>query len=289
MSLRSERIATTFKLILLVGTSLAATCMTQTLTLVDLNASSMANLPCCGVKDKAHPGRCNKTRWLRTQFKKGLRAKVLMRPDNRQCGYIEYLPGDRAWRGVEASGYMFIHCIFNFYREYQHRGFGARMIEACLEHAAKLGMDGVAVVVREQPWLVGADLFLANGFEVVDSAPPDYQLLVRKLNPSAPNPEFKQGWEAKLKKYRRGLTLILSDQCPHIAKFAAEIIESAKREYHLKPRIVRLRSAREAQNAPTPYAVFALIYKGRILADHQISRTRFRNIMNGLSVALTGR
>ena len=34
--------------------------------------------------------------------------------------------------------------------------------------------------------------------------------------------------------------------------------------------------------APTPYAVFSVIHNGRILADHQISRTRFRNIMNGM-------
>ena len=38
----------------------------------------------------------------------------------------------------------------------------------------------------------------------------------------------------------------------------------------------------DAQNAPTPYAVFAVIYDGRLLADHQISRARFRNIMNKL-------
>ena len=28
--------------------------------------------------------------------------------------------------------------------------------------------------------------------------------------------------------------------------------------------------------------VFAVIYDGQLLADHQISRTRFRNIMNKL-------
>jgi len=43
--------------------------------------------------------------------------------------------------------------------------------------------------------------------------------------------------------------------------------------------VVDLESWSDAQNAPTPYAIFALIYNGRLLADHQISRTRFRNIM----------
>jgi len=274
--------------------------------LVDLDAASLDTLPCCGLKNAAHEGRCDKSRWLKAQFKNGLRAKVLLTPDNRQCGYIEYIPGEYAWRGVDAGGYMFIHCIFIFRKQYQRLGLGGLMIQACLDDAAQAGMRGVAVVVREGPWLAGAPVFLANGFEAVAAAAPDYRLLVRKLNPAAPNPAFKAGLEDRLKKYRQGLTIIRSDQCPYIAKFAGEIAQTtntspeplalqayiakfageiaqtAEREYGIKPRIVQIRSHREAQNAPTPYAVFAVLYKGRILADHQISRTRFRNIMRTL-------
>ncbi len=247
--------------------------------LVDLDAASIEILPCCGVKNPAHEGRCKKNQWLKTQFKKGLRAKVLLTPDGRQCGYIEYLPGEYAWRGVDAAGYMFIHCIWTFYKQYQRRGLGARMIEACVRDAAGAGMRGVAVVVRDGPWLAGPALFLANGFAAVDAAPPDYQLLVRKLDPSAPNPAFTPGREKPLAQYSRGLTMVLSRQCPHAVKFAGEIAQAAESDYGLKPRIVEIRSHRQAQNALTPDAAFALIYDGRIIADHQTSLTRFRNIM----------
>ncbi len=54
----------------------------------------------------------------------------------------------------------------------------------------------------------------------------------------------------------------------------------AEKTYKLKPQMVELRTYRDAQNAPTPYAAFAVIYNGQLLADHQISATRFRNIMN---------
>jgi GNAT superfamily N-acetyltransferase len=250
--------------------------------LVDLDAENFETLPCCGMKNAAHEGRRRKNCWVRANFKKGLRAKALLTPDNRQRGYIEYLPGEYAWRGVEARGYMFIHCIFTFYKRYQHRGVAGMMLEACLEEARKAGMHGVAVIARGQPWLAGPELFQKNGFEKVDEAPPDYQLLVCKLNPSAANPALPGGWEEKLKKYSRGLTIIRANQCPHSAKFADEIARAAEEEYGLKPRVVELRSYREAQNAPTPYAVFAVIHNGRVLADHQISRTRFRNIMRKL-------
>ncbi len=124
---------------------------------------------------------------------------------------------------------------------------------------------------------------MANGFETVDTAPPDYQLLVHKFNRRAANPVFKKGWDHKLAQYSRGLTIIRSSQCPHIAKFASDIAMTAENEYHIKPAVVNLESCHDAQNAPTPYAVFAVIHNGRLLADHQISRTRFRNIMNHLA------
>lgn len=257
-------------------------CMPPIPVLLDLTPETIDSLPCCGVKSATHEGRRLKNCWLKVHFKKGLRAKVLMTPDNRQCGYIEYLPGVHAWRAVNAAGYMFIHCVWTFFKQYQHKGAASRMVQAVVEEARHAGMKGVAVLAREGPFAASSALFLKNGFEVVDTAPPDCQLLVRKLHPTAPNPAFKGQWEAKLKRYGRGLTIIRSDQCPGFAKFATEITRAAKEDYGLKPRMVELKSAHEAQNAPTPYAVFAVIYNGRLLADHQISCSRFHNIMRKL-------
>jgi len=257
--------------------------MTSMPRLVDVDAGNFDTLPCCGIKSATHPGRQQKYRWLQANAKFGLRAKTLLAPGGRPSGYIEYLPGEFAWRGVEAGGYMFIHCIWVFSRRYQRKGWGSVMIGACLDDAKKAGMSGVVVVVRDGPWLADRRLFLANAFEPVDTAPPDYQLLVRKLNCAAAYPAFKKGWDQKVARYGRGLTIIRSGQCPHIAKFASEIAETAAEEYHIEPKVVDLGSWQDAQNAPTPYAVFALIYNGRLLADHQISRTRFRNIMNKLT------
>ncbi|HYW44629.1 MAG TPA: GNAT family N-acetyltransferase [Bryobacteraceae bacterium] len=254
--------------------------MTLAPQLIDVDPANFDSLPCCGIKSPGHPGRRQKRCWLQANFKLGLRAKILLAPDGQPCGYIEYLPGEYAWRGVNAGGYMFIHCVWSHAKRHQHKGWGSVMVEACLKDARKAGMSGVAVIARDGPWLADRRLFLANGFEPVDTAPPDYLLLVRKLDARAANPAFKGEWEQKLGRYSRGLTIIRSSQCPHVAKFAGEIAQASEEEYGIKPRVVDLESWREAQDAPTPYAVFAVIYNGRLLADHQISRTRFRNIMN---------
>jgi hypothetical protein len=253
--------------------------MAQLPVLADVDPGSLRTLPCCGVKNTEHPGRCAKLRWLPAQFKKGMRAKVLLTPDGRQCGFIEYLPGEHALRGVEAAGYTFIHCLWTYFRQYQHQGLGGKLIDACIEDARRDGTFGVAVVARESPWLASPAIFLANGFEVADTVPPDYQLLVKKFDPSFPDPKFQTGWEKRRAAFGRGLTIVRSPQCPHTAKFAAEIEEAARDEFGLETRIVEIRSARDVRRAPTPYTVFAILLNGRLLADRQISRTRFRNIM----------
>jgi len=251
--------------------------------LIDVGAANFDTLPCCGIKNPGHPGRRQKKCWLEENAKFGVRAKALLAADGKPAGYLEYIPGEFAWRGVDASGYMLIHCIWIGSKQHQGKGWGRLMVDACVEDARKARMRGVAVVVREGPWLANGRLFLQNGFEVVDTAPPDYRLLARKFHAGAASPAFKKGWDRKLEQYGRGLTIVRCGQCPHIEKFAADIAEAAEKEYHIKPAIVDLASWSEAQNAPTPFAVFALIYNGHVLADHPVSRTRFRNIMNKLN------
>jgi ribosomal protein S18 acetylase RimI-like enzyme len=250
--------------------------------LIAVDSSTFDSLPCCGIKDRSHPGRVEKCCWLRENATSGLRAKAILAPDGKPGGYIEYVPGEFAWRGVNARGYLFIHCIWIQSRQYQRQGWGRTMVQACLEDARKSKMSGVAVMVREGPWMAGRRLFLANGFVPVDAAPPDYELLAHRFDNRAAPPSFQGDWDRKLAQYGRGLTIIRSSQCPHIAKFVGDIAEAARQEYRIEPNLVELKSAADAQQAPTPYAVFSLILDGRLLADHPISRTRFRNIMNKL-------
>ena len=249
--------------------------------LIDVDAANFDALPCCGIKNPEHPGRQEKRCWLETNAEFGVRAKMLLTPRGEPCGYIEYMPGESAWRGVDAAGFLFIQCIWIPTR-HQGKGCGRSLVTACLDDAKKAGRRGVAVMVRQGPWMAGRRLFVANGFQAVDAAPPDYELLVRKFNKRAPDPAFRGDWERKVRQYGEGLTLVRAKQCPYIAKFVTEIAETAEKQYHTKLHVIDLQSARDAQNAPTPYAAFSLIYEGKLLADHPISRTRFRNIMNKL-------
>jgi hypothetical protein len=256
--------------------------MTTTPVLIDLDAANLDQFPLCGIKNASHPGLAAKRCWLKAQFATGLKAKTLVGADGKPRGYIEYAPGESAWRGVRAQGYMLIHCLWIYARRDQGKGWGGVMVDACLADARAAGMNGVAVVTRDGPWSAHRALFEAKGFKVAATAAPDYQLLVHKFYANAPNPVFAGDYEQKAARFAKGLTLIRSAQCPHIAKFADEIAQAAVEEHQLTPKVVELKTCRDAQAAPTPYAVFALLYQGRVVADHQVSRTRFRNIMKAL-------
>ena len=254
--------------------------MSENMIMKELKTQNLPDMPCCGIKNVQHQGYIAKSGWLKTHFQKGLGSRVLFTEDNRQFGFIEYIPGQFAWRGVEAKDYMFIHCIWTHLKQYQRKGYGRQLLEACIQDAKKQNMRGVAVVTRKRPWIARSEFFLKNGFRVVDTTPPDYELLVKKFDDTTPDPRFKKDWDKKLQKYAEGLTIIRSSQCPHIMKFADDIADFARKTYNIEPRIVELKNYRDAQNAPTPYAVFALIYNGQLLTDHHISKTRFRNIMS---------
>jgi GNAT superfamily N-acetyltransferase len=253
----------------------------NTLEIIDTDAKNIAEYPICTYKDAKQEGYQRKMAWLKKRYPQGLRFKLLQSEEDGIIGTVEYVPGEYSWRAVEADGYMVIHCIFLVPRKYKGKGYGSLMVEECLEDARGDKMHGVAVVTRKGTWMAGKELFLKHDFEVVEEAPPDFSLLAMKFREKAPSPRFSGDWDKRLEKYGKGLTIIKSDQCPYVAKAINEIGETAREHYGMEPDIVEVKNARQAQKAPSAYGgVFNLVYEGELLADHPISNTRFKNIMN---------
>ena len=248
--------------------------------IIDTNADNILIYGICGYKNIKRAGYPEKIEWLKNRFPEGLKIKTLHSDKNGTQGMIEYIPGEYCWRPVEARGYMFIHCIFSgFKNAYKGKGYGTLLLKECLEDAKKKNMYGVSAVTRKGSFMAGKELFLKNGFEVVDTAPPDFELLVKKFNKNAPNPKFKGDWVERLSRYGKGLTIIRAGQCPYTVKNVREIIETAEKKYGIKSNIIELKNCKEAQNSPCPFGIFCIIYDGKVIAHHPISNTRFENIM----------
>jgi hypothetical protein len=211
--------------------------------------------------------------WLKQRFKEGLKIKLLyLEGEKKPVGFIEYVPGGYCWRAVNAKGYMFIHCLWTYGKNNQHKGLGRMLLEQ-VEQDAK-DMLGVAAVASGGAFMANTSIFIKNGYKVAAESGKD-QLLLKKFK-EGPLPSILN-WQAELAKYQ-DLTIIYSRQCPWVARFVEEIKPVLKKE-KLEAHIIEMKSAAQAQKAPSLYAVFNLIYNGKLLADRYISVTRFYNII----------
>ena len=223
-----------------------------TLTESDLGAVQMF----CGHSPTYRRGYNAKMKWLQARLHEGMHY-TLLQVRGRNAGLIEYLPGEYAWRGVEAEGYLFIHCFWVIGRNRGH-GYGHQLLKTCLADAR--GTNGVAVVVSKTHWLPTPKIFLKNGFELADHVVPSFDLLVNRYRPEARLPRFKPS----LKEPANGLTLYYSDQCPYIQNLP-EITANVGAKLNIPVNIIRVTSAKEAQDTPCPYGTLGYFFNGELL------------------------
>lgn len=246
----------------------------------DMTAENIFEYGFCGARSIEHEGCRRKAGWFKERLTEGMKYKVLYSEEKGTIGMIEYIPGDYAWRAIQADGFLVIHCLCIFAKSFRNKGYASLMIDECLKDAKSAKKHGVAVVTRKGAWMAGKEIFLKKGFEVADTAVPDFELMVKKFKKDTPSPKFIGQWEKVLKKYPEGLTIFWSDQCPYIAKSMKEITEMIGARYGIKANLIEMKNHKQAQNAPSPYAIFSLMYDGKLLAFHPISSKRFMNIMD---------
>jgi len=236
--------------------------------LVDVNAGNVEQTGFfCYMSRRKSPGFKRKLDWLKTRFEEGMRLKML---GDGERGFVEYLPGELAWRPVEAKGYMFIHCLWVVGKS-KGKGYGKKMLDVVVRDARKDGMKGVAILASEGNWLAGPKLLERNGFEVVDEAPPRFLLMARSFCKSR-TPKFTGEWEQKAKRFGKGLIVVRTDQCPYIDD-AVNSVRDAASERGLRFREVVLKSAEDVRKrCPSAYGTFSIVLDGRLLSYHYLTK-----------------
>jgi hypothetical protein len=214
--------------------------------------------------------------WLEERFTEGLAIRLLQLGENKKiAGYIEYTPGEFAWRAVSAKDYMFIHCLWVYPNANKQKGYGSALLAEATADAKKMNLQGVAVIASDGSFMTKKELFLKNDFRIIEQKD-GLQLLVKQFDKKKPAPAFNNTVEelAKLE----GWHMIYTLQCPWVARFIEEV-KPIIRQLGIRFEMKELTTARQAQMAPSVYATFSLVKDGRLLADRYISLTRFRNIL----------
>lgn len=227
------------------------------------------------IKDIKSPGFESKRRWFEKRFKEGLQLKILKTEEDKMLGFIEFTPASKAWRPVDADNFMFIHCLVVYSKKDRQKGFGSMLIDEAELEAKKHNMSGLCVMTSKGAWIANKAIFEKHGFKEVDHRG-RFELLSKAWDDKASNPKLYD-WTLQQKKYM-GWNLVYADQCPWHEKSAFDLMNTAM-DFGVDLKVTKMTTVDEAKLAPSGFGVFNLLYNGKLIEDHYISATRFKNIL----------
>jgi len=221
----------------------------------------------CLRSKKKSSGYLNKNKWLNNRFEEGLKYVQII-DNKKQVGFIEYTEAEYSSRVVHADGYLVIHCLWV---SEVGKGYGTRLINKCIEDAKKQAKQGVVVISNSKTsWAPSKEIFLKNDFQLIDTAPYDFELLVYQMSNEAEQPYFPNDWEERLKKFNN-LTILRSFQCPYV-EIATENIIAGANKLNIPVKLIDFKDREELMElSPTPYGIFSVIYKGQLLTFHRLT------------------
>ena len=239
---------------------------TNPVEMIDVNAGNVSDAGFfCMMSKRKCDGYKNKLRWLEARFAEGMKIKILKLPVR---GFIEYIPGEYAWRAIDASGYMVIHCLWVVGKS-KGKGYAGLLLEQCIADALSAGMKGVAIVTSKGNWLMDKKILLRHGFELTDQAPPAFELMVKKFK-KASSPKFVGGWDEKARRCGKGFTILTSGQCPYHGDAVRFFTETAK-EIRIPCKVVDISSSQQVRAvAPYAYGTFNVVYNGKPFSYHYL-------------------
>lgn len=125
-------------------------------------------------------------------------------------------------------------------------------------------------------WIANKSIFEKNAYKVLDKSG-RFELCVKNIsNDNSKNPKFNNCQKNIYK--QKGWHIIYSDQCPWHNKSVFDLQEEAKNN-NIKLNITKITTSDQAQNSPSAYGTFGIFFNGKIIEDHYISKTRFKNIL----------
>jgi len=243
--------------------------------ILDVTADNVSEVGIYCIKNKKSPGYKAKVEWFKKKINEGLKIIIATDKTGKQIGFIEYIPSELAWRPIMADNFYFIQCIALFVKEAKEKGVGSYLIQKCESDAKKNGKSGICAMSSDGPWIANKSLYEKNHFSIAEKLD-RFELMVKSFDSKAKNPKFLD-WTKEQTKFK-GWNLVYSDQCPWHEKSITDLEQSAI-DNEIKLTIKKLKTPKEAQNAPSGFGTFSLLKDGELLADHYISRTRFENIL----------
>ncbi len=233
--------------------------------IVLLNALNIDNEHiCCAFSDKkCQQGYQLKKQWLKREFDNGY---VFRRIDARAKVFIEYGPAENGWVPIVANNYLLVNCFW-VSGQYKGQGYGKQLLQLAINDATAQQKHGLVTVVGTSKFHFMSDTkwLIRQGFETCQKTTSGFSLLVKKINPQAPNPVFGSSVISGHSPVSNGLVAYYSNRCPFTEYHVnTSLVETAQKR-NLPLTIIKFDSREQALASPTPATIFSLFYNGRFV------------------------
>lgn len=221
---------------------------------------------CCAFSDKkCTEGYRLKKEWLKNEMDNGY---VFRRLDERAKVFIEYGPGEKSWLPVDADNYLMINCFW-VAGQYKGKGYAKRLLQFAIDDALEQKRDGLVTVAgtKKLHYMSDTKWLLRQGFEEVQKLDSGFSLLVKKMNPSAVTPRFKDHVLSGECPEKEGLTVYYTNRCPFTEYYIHTNLKETAAKRGLALQIVKLDTMEKAQASPSPATIFSLFYNGKFITN----------------------
>ena len=116
-----------------------------------------------------------------------------------------------------------------------------------------------------------------KGFETVDTAHPNFELMYLPFDKNAEKPCFNKSVKEE-KEMEKGFILYYTSQCPFTAKYVP-LIEKMAKERNVDFKSVHIQTREDAQNSPSPFTTYSLFYNGEFITHEILSEKKFEKIL----------
>lgn len=219
---------------------------------------------CCAFSDK----KCLesyelKKEWLKREFDNGY---VFRRLNERAKVFIEYGPAEKAWIPVTAPNYMMINCFW-VSGKYKGTGLGKALLHQTIDDAVKQKKDGLVTVVgtKKYHFMSDTNWLLRQGFEIRESIPSGFSLLVKDIKGQGAKPSFNDSVKTGECPDKEGIVVYYSNRCPYSEYHVKNSLVETTKNRNLPLKIIKLETMEQAQSSPSPATIFSLFYNGKFV------------------------
>lgn len=250
------------------------------MTYININKNNLEKEHiCCAISSKlSEYGYKKKKELMMERFDNGL---VFRKLNVKGKVFIDFIPSESAFAPIDIKNYMFIGCFW-VSGQYKGKGYGKELLKYCEDEARAKGKEGILVISgsKKLPYITDKKFFIKNGFVTVDTAPPYFELLVKKFHDNTTdNIKFLDTAKKIYLPDEGGVLIYYSNLCPFTEYYTLEI-QNYCSEKNIPFKKIKNEKTEDFRKNPCIFPIYSIFYNGKFLTHEILQIKKFESLIN---------